>query len=56
MLIEVYETLKGYLILTFGRIPNINEKISFDGYEFTIVKKNKNSIILTQLNDLEDEI
>ena len=39
---EAYETLAGYLILKFGRIPNINEKISFDDYEFTILKKNKN--------------
>jgi len=53
---EEYETLAGYLILKFGRIPNINEKISFDDYEFTILKKNKNSIILTQLNDLEEDI
>ena len=51
---EEYETLAGYLILKFKRIPNINEKISFDHYEFTILKKTKNSIILTQLNDLED--
>lgn len=49
---EEYETLAGYLILKFGRIPNINEKISFDDYEFTILKKNKNSIILAQLVDL----
>jgi len=53
---EAYETLAGYLILKFGRIPNINEKISFDDYEFTILKKNKNSILLTQLNDLEEDI
>jgi len=52
---EEYETLAGYLILKFGRIPNINEKISFDGYEITILKKNKNSIVLTLLNDLEEE-
>jgi len=51
---EDYETLAGYLILKFGRIPNINDKISFDDYEFTILKKNKNSIILTQLIDLEE--
>jgi len=53
---EEYETLAGYLILKFGRIPNINDKISFDDYEFTILKKNKNSIILTQLKDLEEGI
>lgn len=53
---EEYETLAGYLILKFGRIPNINDKISFDDYEFTILKKNKNSIILTQLIDLEEDL
>ena len=52
---EEYETLAGYLILKFGRIPNINEKISFDDYEFTILKKNKNSIVLAQLVDIEDD-
>jgi CBS domain containing-hemolysin-like protein len=48
---EDYETLAGYLILKLGRIPNINEKFSFDEYEFTILKKNKNSILLAQLVD-----
>jgi len=48
---EEYETLAGYLILKLGRIPNINEKISLEAYEFTVLKKNKNSILLTQLVD-----
>jgi CBS domain containing-hemolysin-like protein len=52
---EEYETLAGYLILKFGRIPNINEKISFDDYEFTILKKNKNSIVIAELIDLTEE-
>ncbi len=52
---EEYETLAGYLILQFGKIPSINEKITFDNWEFTILKKNKNSIILAQLVDLEEE-
>ncbi len=50
---EEYETLAGYLILKLGRIPNLNERISIDDYEFTILKKNKNSILLAQLVDLE---
>lgn len=53
---EDYETLAGYLILNLGRIPNLGEKFSFDNYEFTILKKDKNSIILAQLLDLEDDI
>lgn len=52
---EDYETLAGYLILKLGRIPNLNEKISFDDYEFTVLKKDKHSIILAQLIDLEEE-
>ncbi len=52
---EDYETLAGYLILNLGRIPNLNEKFSFDNYEFTILKKDKNSIALAQLVDLDDD-
>jgi CBS domain containing-hemolysin-like protein len=52
---EDYETLAGYLILKFGRIPNVNDKISFDDYEITILKKNKNSIILAQLIDMNED-
>ncbi len=52
---EEYETLAGYLILKLGRIPNMNEKISIDDYEFTILKKHKNSIILAQLVDIEKD-
>lgn len=48
-----YETLGGLLIFHFNRIPNTNEKISFDNYEFTIIKKSKNSIQLVQLRDLK---
>lgn len=47
-----YETLAGYLFDKFGRIPNTNEKIKSDNYEFTILKKSKNSIIQVQMRDL----
>ena len=53
---EDYETLAGYLILKLGRIPNLNEKISIDDYEFTILKKNKHSILLAQLVDMIEGI
>jgi CBS domain containing-hemolysin-like protein len=49
---EQYETLAGYLILKFGKIPVVKEKITFDNYEFTIVKKNKSTIALVQMVDL----
>jgi CBS domain containing-hemolysin-like protein len=47
-----YETLSGKLIHKFGRIPNINEKIIFDEYEFTILKKTKSAIALVKVQDL----
>jgi CBS domain containing-hemolysin-like protein len=44
-----YETLAGYLILKFGKIPAVKEKINVDNYSFTIVKRNKSSIILVRM-------
>jgi CBS domain containing-hemolysin-like protein len=52
---EQYETLAGYLILKFGRIPNVKEKISVDNYEFCIIKKNRSTLVLVQLIDLMDK-
>lgn len=49
---EQYDTLAGCLILKFGRLPNVKEKIAFDNYEFSILKKNKSTIVLVQLLDL----
>lgn len=47
-----YDTLAGYLIDKFGRIPNTHDKLLSEGYEFTVLKKNKTTIILVQLKDL----
>ncbi len=44
-----YETLAGFLILKFGKIPAVKEKITVDNYEFSIVKRNKSSISLVQM-------
>jgi CBS domain containing-hemolysin-like protein len=49
---EQYETLAGCLILKFGKIPAIKERIVFDNYEFSILKKNRSIILLVQLVDL----
>lgn len=48
-----YDTLAGYLIDKFGRIPNTHDKLQAEGYEFSVLKKNKTSIVLVQLVDLE---
>jgi CBS domain containing-hemolysin-like protein len=49
---EEYDTLAGYLIDKFGRIPLTRDKIEADGYEFTILKKARSSIALVQMRDL----
>ena len=51
---EKYDTVAGYLIFKFGKIPNAKEKITNQNYEFTILKKNKSSIVLVQLLDLTE--
>lgn len=50
-----YDTLAGYLIDQFGRIPNTHDKLESEGYEFTVLKKNKTSIILVQMKDIIGE-
>lgn len=47
-----YDTLAGYLIDKFGRIPSTQDKLESEGYEFVILKKNKTSIVVVQLKDL----
>jgi CBS domain containing-hemolysin-like protein len=46
---DQYETLAGYLILHFGKIPIIKEKLVHGNYEFTVLKKNKSTLMLVQL-------
>lgn len=52
---EQYETLAGYLILQFGHIPNVKERIVLDQYEFSIIKRHKSSIALVQVVDMAEE-
>lgn len=52
---EMYETLAGYLFLKFNKIPAVREKITIDDYEFSILKKNKSTIVLVQIIDLKTE-
>ena len=48
-----YDTLAGLLIKIFSRIPDLSEKITFENYQFTILKKTKQSILLVKLNRIE---
>ncbi|MDR0825187.1 MAG: hemolysin family protein [Prevotella sp.] len=47
-----YDTLAGYLIDKFGRIPNTHDKLEAEDYLFTVMKKNKTTIVVVQLKDL----
>lgn len=47
-----YETLAGFLIFQFGKIPNVRERIQIDNYEFIVLKRSKSSVLLVQMNDL----
>ena len=51
---EDYDTLAGFLIYKFRKIPEINDRIVSGGYEFTILKKSGSTITLVQLKDLEE--
>jgi len=44
-----YDTISGLLNFIFGRIPAVNEKRNFEGYEFTILKRFKHSVETVQL-------
>lgn len=47
-----YQTLAGFLLHKLGRIPNTNERITAEEFEFTILKRSKSSIILVLVKDL----
>jgi CBS domain containing-hemolysin-like protein len=50
-----YDTLSGLLNSKFGRIPDVDEKIETDGYEMTVVSKDKNFIQTVSVVDLTEE-
>ncbi len=39
-----YETISGYINFLFGRIPAVNDKRKKDGYDITILKRNRQSV------------
>jgi putative hemolysin len=46
---EDYETVSGFLYKVAGRIPELNEEITFDGLSFAIVKKSQRRIRLVRV-------
>jgi CBS domain containing-hemolysin-like protein len=39
-----YDTLAGFLLTLFDRIPDQGEHVSYDGWEFKVVEMEKNRI------------
>lgn len=48
-----YETISGYVNYIFGRIPATNDKRIQDGYEITILKRNRQNVESIRLKALE---
>jgi len=50
-----YETVSGYINYIFGRIPAVNDKRTKDGYEITIMKRNRQSVDSVKFNVIENK-
>ena len=50
-----FETLAGFLISKFGNIPEVDQSLIFEDYEFTILKKIKTSLVLVQIKEIIKE-
>jgi CBS domain containing-hemolysin-like protein len=50
-----YETISGYINFIFGRIPAVNDKRKKDGYDITILKRNKQSVDSVKFSVLEEK-
>lgn len=49
-----YETVSGYINFIFGRIPAVNDKRQKDGYDITIIKRNRQSVDTIRLKVVEE--
>lgn len=52
---EQYETVSGLINVIFGRVPAVDEKKIFEGYEITIIKRFKHSVEQVKLNVITEE-
>jgi CBS domain containing-hemolysin-like protein len=49
-----YETVSGYINFIFGRIPAVNDKRIVDGYNITVLKRNRQSVESIRLTVQEE--
>jgi CBS domain containing-hemolysin-like protein len=50
-----YDTVSGLLNLIYGRIPAVNEKKIYGGYEFTIIKRFKHSVEFVKMTVVNED-
>lgn len=50
-----YETVSGLINFLWGRIPGVNEKKKYDGYEITILQRKKQTVETVKLRVLEPD-
>jgi CBS domain containing-hemolysin-like protein len=50
-----FETLAGYLIYKFSRIPDAEDSILLNSYKFTILKKIKTNLVLVKIENIKTE-
>ena len=48
-----YESLGGFIIFNTGKIPQVNETVKFEEWEFTVRKKNKNKILTVSIEKVK---
>ena len=49
-----YETVSGYINVVFGRIPAVNDKRLVDGYEVTVLKRNRQNVESVRFKHITD--
>lgn len=49
-----YETVSGYINVVFGRIPAVNDKRLVDGYEVTVIKRNRQNVESVRFKHIVD--
>jgi len=49
-----YETISGYINVVFGRIPAVNDKRLVDGYEVTVLKRNRQNVESVRFKHITD--
>ncbi|MDB5272168.1 MAG: hypothetical protein JWO58_535 [Chitinophagaceae bacterium] len=50
-----YDSVSGYMAKLFGKIPEVNEKIRADHYEYNILKKSKRNVMVVKATLLQNE-